>query len=405
MVTYKRNKLPVKEASFFYRETGQKRVGSLLLEQLNEKYQYTKGDMSKQTNSEKAKPEQSAPLCRYCQQPMNEKANVCHHCERDQRPIFQYFASSTAFLMVIIAISQAFMAWLQYDESKKKRVEADDVLKKAKQVFGQASSNAHEMKLRASETFDFSKAETKKAVDRSMNVLRVADRNAQLAKEVTLNVKSEMKETVTAVNKQLDKTDLRIIKTEREFENIKGRVESLKGETATELGVLKNRNNLTYLADNAIHSGDRSSFEKLIQLLVASPEPDNAIGSEILRIKNFYGSFDRIPDDNLEDKNPDGIAVKDISTQLLISDLLKSPDWVIRGRVAKILRHRKEKIVAEAFIEVIKKEKRLDVVKASLDSFSTITGYKKIDVLDSLPRLPVLEWWNQNKDRVSKDLK
>lgn len=44
--------------------------------------------------------------------------------------------------MAIIALSQAVMGWLQFEEARKKRLEAEEVLSKARVIFTRASTSA-----------------------------------------------------------------------------------------------------------------------------------------------------------------------------------------------------------------------------------------------------------------------
>ncbi len=115
--------------------------------------------------------------CKYCNQVILLNSKVCHHCGRDQRLLFQYFSASTAFLMVLIAISQAAMGWLQYDESKKKRIEAEEVLANARNVFSNVSTNSIEMKVKTG------------------RVISEANKSALLTKQMTDNANKKIKET------------------------------------------------------------------------------------------------------------------------------------------------------------------------------------------------------------------
>lgn len=109
-------------------------------------------------------------LCKFCKQPLNNDAIVCFHCSRDLRPFYRQFIPSTTVFMVVIAILQAVIGGFQLNDSRLKRIEAEDVLKKARHVFMLASSNSNTMKIqtalvlkKAEDTADFTNAMASKA--------------------------------------------------------------------------------------------------------------------------------------------------------------------------------------------------------------------------------------------------
>lgn len=330
---------------------------------------------------EKKQASQKGQLCRYCQQPLNEKAKVCHHCERDQRPLLQYFASSTAFVMVLIAIVQAIMGYIQYKESKIKRIEAAEVLAKAQHVFMIASTNSNEMKIRASEVLAVAKSESNNALVKSSSVLRIAETNAMLAKDVTKKAGDEVKHTVGTLKQQLDESNKNLI-------------------------LLKNRNYLTALADKAISRGDRKSYEQLSKMVGETKDGDKSVDatSELLRVKSHYLTGTRIPFNTTElaKKSGEKVKIENISTEELIEIATYSPNWPIRGVAIWELRKRKEKHVPAALIHCMENDDELDVLAATIDSFQALTGYVRKDVLNTRH---VTLWWEENKERVLKDFK
>ena len=350
-------------------------------------------------------------FCKYCQQEINLKAKVCHHCGKDQRFHFQYFASSTAFLMVIIAISQAVMGWLQYDESKMKRIEAEEVLAKAesnsKRVFGIASTNSYNSSKKAEEISLYAKNETAKAVAKSIEVLTIANDNALLAKNMTENSKTEMKNTVTAVNSQLKGSNSLIKKTSDEFVTIKTNVQSLKSETESQLRVLKGRNELMVLTDNATARGDRTALVKLKNIILNS-EPNShehlAAISEFVKVKSFYLTAVRYSDGDLQYEKEKGSILKNdkIPIDILLKTLITSPDKVNRVKAARLLNNFKEKSVLNGVVYAINNDSNLDVVCAAVKSFNELTGSKNVDVLDEEP---INEWMRVNKSKIENDFK
>ncbi len=347
----------------------------------------------KNTSAEKSP--QNEALCQYCLQPIHEKSKVCHHCGKDQRHFLnkiQYFASAITLLMVVIAAVQTGLSYTQMREMQIKRVEAETVLKESRQAYNTASASSNN------------------AIKKSMDVLNAAKHNSALAKAVIGNAKQEMNNTVNSINEQMAATDERIGKTETgfvdKFDKLHVNIQTVKAQLSSELESLKKRNELTALADKAISEGDRQALNKIMEIYLVSEKSGNedlAAKSELFRIKAFYISGTRVPNSELAFKNNAGAVLKNssIPTETLIEDLLNNPDWKVRGRAAQLLASRKEKIVPEAFVESIKSENTLDVLQNSVASFSAVTGYKSLDVFDDLK---LIGWWNENKNRVEKDL-
>ena len=312
--------------------------------------------------------------CRYCFQDIDEKSLVCHHCGKDQRGYvnkIKDFASVTTLVMVGVAVVQVLVNYSQMQELKIKRIDAEKVLEKANHVFSNASTISN------------------KAIEKSSNVLTIAEENAMSAKAVTAKATREMKNTVGMVDKQLNASNKRINKTE------KGLILA-KAEFSAQLEVLRKRNELMVLGDKAL-SGERKAYIKLLEMA----DKDNAALAEIFRVQSFYQSCDRIPK-VLELKDKAGIVFKNLSipTIYLIDALLNNPDWRIRGGAANLLGYRKEKTVPLALIESMKNENELDVLQASINAFSRLTGYRDVYVLEPLP---TIKWWRQNEIRIAKD--
>ncbi len=362
--------------------------------------------MSENNSQKKIKSVLNETLCKYCHNKINYKSKVCCHCGRDQRFFYQYFASSTAFIMALIAISQAFMGWLQFDESKKKRIEAEEVLfraeAKAKQVFSITSTNSYNSTVKANTVLSITQNDAKRAIDKTQHVLKLAKNNANITKIVTDAAKKDMAQSVISVDKLLNESNIKIAKMESDFDNINKSIQVVKVETSTELGKLKNRNELLALSDNAISKGDRNAFNKLEEL-TANNKNDLAARAEMLKVKAFYKENNRIPEFELK-LTKEGISyVNDkVPTGILINILHNHPDWGYRGRAAQLLSKRKEKIVPDALIQAITNDIELDVVNNAIWAFTSVTGYKDISFLN---HLPLIEWWQKNKSEVEKSLK
>jgi len=306
--------------------------------------------------------------CKYCKEVLHEGARVCYQCGRDQRKwinTLQYLATTTAFAMVLIVIIQLLISGKQirlsedqnrlseeqYKESKLKRIEAEDVLRKAelnsRLAFTISSTNFHK---------------------------------ARLATQVT--------------NRLVSESNLKISRAGVD-------IEALRTRTVTELEVLKSRNKLTMLADRVITSGDRKTFLELYHY--ANNSSDMAGTAEVLRVKGFYLETDRIGKADINAKTELGL-IKDVSTESIIASINVAKNWEFRGRCVKILALRKEKKSAEALLDVIIHDENLAVMKAAIDSFSALTGYEAFDVFDNLPNPRAPQWWKTNKD-ILADLK
>jgi len=355
-------------------------------------------------------------FCKYCKEKISPAAQVCKHCGRDQRKWInklQYLATITAFIMVLIVAVQAYIGYqqnelskAQTDEAKKKRIEAEEVLKRAetsaKHVFAITSTNSHNAKVKADDVLASSKEESKKAVKRSIETLQIAETNANKAKLMTDTVKSDIKRTEAAVHKQLLRSDDLLTKARNEFERINNNIRQLKTETANELTILKNRNQLIALTDRATTNGDRAAFEKLRGLYQLSQQGTaefTAAFSEFMKVKSFYVTANRFNHGDLQYKDEAGklLINKDIPTDILISTLSTSNDIISRVKAARLLGSVKEKKVAEALIKAINNDSNLDVLKAAIASFNQITETKNIDILDTYP---VNDWFSQNKDKM-----
>ncbi|MFA5199903.1 MAG: hypothetical protein WC442_03225 [Candidatus Omnitrophota bacterium] len=178
---------------------------------------------------------------------------------------------------------------------------------------------------------------------------------------------------------------------------------------ASEVAFLKQRNNLTRLADKAIAEGEKANLDELYKVVgdVSNTELSKAAISEILRVKNYYATMTRVKgvmDKDLTYRGPLGVVhtYEEVSSSTLIKDLTKNANWVIRVKAAEKLRNYKEKNVVNALLKSICHDSNLEVIKTSLESFEAITGYVSHDVFNCNP---VQEWWKLNKENIEGKLK
>jgi hypothetical protein len=92
----------------------------------------------------------------------------------------------------------------------------------------------------------------------------------------------------------------------------------------------------------------------------------------------------------------------EIPTSILIRSFLKGSNrWQIRERAAELLRTRSERGVPDALLEACH-DKSLDVIRTSLNSFKSITGFESTDVFGCDE---AKQWWKENKSEKEKNLK
>ncbi|MBK5273995.1 MAG: hypothetical protein JJE30_02935 [Desulfuromonadales bacterium] len=287
--------------------------------------------------------------CKYCLEKINEGAKVCHNCGKDQRKLInkiQYIASSTALLLVIIAGVQAYNGHLQYQEAKRKRIEAE-------QVLNQTTKRADEILLLTQKQFSSVNMEIKTALQAS-------------------------KESATLTN-------------------------TIKTELSTELSVLNKRNKLTILADKAITEADRKALNDLERISKTSSDKEVRLAAvaEGGRVISFWLNMNRI-ETCPKIKFADG-SVKDISqmsTDELITQLRDNKSWVVRRECAKLLSSKKQIIVVEALVRSIKQDPDIEVSMNSLNSFKDITNPPKsgLDIFDGY-----IQWWEHNSKTIIKN--
>lgn len=152
--------------------------------------------------------------------------------------------------------------------------------------------------------------------------------------------------------------------------------------TQSELVLLKERNRLTELADEAIATGKREPYNRLWE---AFDDPRlapliHAARAEILRVQNFYLSGSRLQkfDIPVAELFPATPTLKD--TQLsddqvigLLGDATK--DWPIRVKSAWLLGQRRSTRSGEALVKAITEDPNLDVVKEATFSLEQMTGF------------------------------
>ena len=248
------------------------------------------------------------------------------------------------------------------------------------------------------------------AKDEANKVLSMARVELKTAITEASEIKKTFGEASNEVKKNLEESNERISTAENEFfkqfNQLKSEMERDKEDFSAELAILKDRNELIALADEAIVKGDRKSYEKLEEIAANKNEPldrQTMSMAEVNRIKSYYiaGSRTSSYDVKVEKDDQSKLLNDKISTDILVDELNTNKNWIVRGKIAELLANHKEKAVANALIQSIKNEQRLDVLEESLKSFCHITGCKKYDILRSKP---IIDWWDENKEKVESEL-
>jgi hypothetical protein len=339
-------------------------------------------------------------------------AKVCHICGRHQNTLLnqlQHAATFTTILMAVIAMAQVYVSYYQMVDTKAKHVEAEEVLKQSQAVLAKATNDSESVKKISMDVLSKSATESENTIKNANNVLLESRKTSYKAIMASNNARKDVANTVKSINTQLSESNKRIIAAEtgfiEKFDKTNRSIEKVKSDVSTELGVLKKRNELVLLADKAISTGDRKSFERLEELSSScSIDSTEALQarSESLRVRVHYVSGTSLK--NIYMKRTDGTVVNlgSLSTDDLISILLKAKNWEYRGLAAQALQSRKEIKVPDALIESMKSEPQLEVLRESIASFARVTGYPKNDVFLTEP---IYSWWKGNKILVEAGLK
>lgn len=177
-------------------------------------------------------------------------------------------------------------------------------------------------------------------------------------------------------------------------------------ETKQQLRLLKERTRLTTLADRAIVDAHRPSYEELLQRLKDEAKGEgqgllNAAQAELLRVKLFYSSSNRIGPFRIDVeeifKDPLLREEADLSTSQLISLIEdRRPErWAIRARAARLLGSRSNPMVNRALFAAMEEEEHLEVLRELVYSFQENTGYRG----DFFDVGSLRKWWEAQNDQ------
>jgi hypothetical protein len=151
--------------------------------------------------------------------------------------------------------------------------------------------------------------------------------------------------------------------------------------------------------------GDFVAFNKLVSYKTNDKDLATAALNAVIEVKEPYLVGMRTQGTSIWIKNPDGTqGVTDAnipSASLIALFLFTAPEWTSRAKAAELLASKRETGVAEALLRSMQNDSNLVVRRASLQSFSALTGFRQFDVFD-FGRAS--EWWEKNKTDYLKTI-
>lgn len=356
-------------------------------------------------------PENAEPdkTCIYCFQTIIRGAIVCHHCGRSQNKWIERTKVASTLVtiaMILIAGGQVGVSYLQMQDAKLKRVEALDVLEEAKNVLAIAGHDASAIREEAKGVLLKAEAESNKAIEESQLVLKQSKADVALAMISVKEAERKVDDLISSVNSKMSEMHESLL--------------SFKKESDASLNVLNHevkflvaRNKITRLADEATSQDDAIAYTELFDMLPENEEQrlagnydsviSHAVVAELSRIKSNLLTKNYIPigHDLTINVNGEQKANDQIPTDVLIELLTESDNRLLRAKAAQLLGSRRERMVPEALLESLRRDPNLMVRKYSKMSFSKVTGYKSLSVLNyNRPS----QWWKLNKDNFDKKL-
>lgn len=156
---------------------------------------------------------------------------------------------------------------------------------------------------------------------------------------------------------------------------------------------------------NAGINGDRDAYEELRDYSADDPDLRERASVAAKSVKRFYIGATRIKGVTLHRTNPEerDTEEEDFRTSWLLEDLRAHAKWLVRARAAHLLARRKEIGVPEALLDAMDQDANLWVAKEALESFASVTGFKKSDVFEWESGEP-RRWFEENREDVISKL-
>jgi phage shock protein A len=243
------------------------------------------------------------------------------------------------------------------------------------------------------------------------NVQKTVERAASteasdlLAKSVEPNIKS-FQSKIDDVTTRVDRRSQEVDEMAKRTKKAAADIESLRGELAR----LKERNDLSALADVAISQGDVEAYRKL-ERMTGSLEKDearNAALSELFRVYQAYSIFSGVSRTaRIELNVPTINSHKSKEEELEVNELLpllSEPDPLTRAKVGQLISKKGPKLrsftTSEAVYEVLKKETHLEAFKVLGAVLAQVTGHEADGKLD---KREIINWYEKNRDQLRKE--
>lgn len=152
---------------------------------------------------------------------------------------------------------------------------------------------------------------------------------------------------------------------------------------ADEIGILKQRNAIIKLGDEAIATAKAAPYDELFDIYRSTDsEYDKLlVNATIHRIKGQFAGMTRMANTKIQFTDPvtkQKFEGNKIPTEALIDAFPVTKNWKHRGRVLQLLASRKEFGVPECILNGMKDD-HLEVRKISIASFERVTGWKSND--------------------------
>ena len=182
---------------------------------------------------------------------------------------------------------------------------------------------------------------------------------------------------------------------------------NLVSEAKSELAVLKQRNQITALADAAISQGSVEAYIKLEDMVTKARLSDTRgpEEAELFRVFNAYTGFapSRVGTVTLNAKviNSTKDKEEELTTEDMIPFLLTNRDFLTRGRCAKLISSVGKQWsykTAETLIGAMKHESHLEVHRYLKAAFKHIVPDCKLE--GPLDNSGIIKWWEENKENV-----
>jgi mannose/fructose/N-acetylgalactosamine-specific phosphotransferase system component IIB len=242
-------------------------------------------------------------------------------------------------------------------------------------------------------------------VQKTVERAAAAEASRLLAKSVEPSIKS-FQSKIDDVAARVDRRSQEVVSVVENTKKAASDIESLQGE----LKRLKDRNDLTALADVAISEGDVEAYRKLERMTTSleNDEAKNAALAELFRVYQAYSIFSGVSRTARIQLNVLAInSHKSKEEELDVDELLpllNEADPLARAKVGQLISKKGPKLksfkTSEAVYNALKKETHLEAYKVLGGLLAQVTGQEAGGKLD---KREIIEWYEKNRDRLRKE--